>query len=50
MSETGQVMILIQGGPQSGRFIALRGLAVTIGHRSDNDVLSTTPASLAASC
>jgi pSer/pThr/pTyr-binding forkhead associated (FHA) protein len=39
MSEDGQAMILIQGGPQSGQVVALGGLAVTIGRRSDNDVI-----------
>ena len=32
-------MLLIQGGPQSGQVVALGGLAVTIGRRSDNDVI-----------
>jgi pSer/pThr/pTyr-binding forkhead associated (FHA) protein len=39
MSEPGQAMLLIQGGPQSGQVVALGGLAVTIGRRSDNDVI-----------
>jgi len=32
-------MLLIQGGPQSGQVVALGGLAVTVGRRSDNDVV-----------
>lgn len=43
MSEAGQAMILIQGGPQSGQVVALGGLAVTIGRRSDNDVIVDDP-------
>jgi pSer/pThr/pTyr-binding forkhead associated (FHA) protein len=39
MSEPGQAMLLIQGGPQSGQVVALGELAVTIGRRSDNDVI-----------
>lgn len=39
MSEAGQAMLLIQGGPQSGQVVALGGLAVTVGRRSDNDVV-----------
>ena len=43
MSEAGQAMILIQGGPRSGQVVALGGLAVTIGRRSDNDVIVDDP-------